>query len=134
MRVLIDSNVLISAARSDAGKPYAAFLKATLPPNQAFVCEQNLDEMRRIFNRKFPDRIPAMERFLALAIPAIEIISVPERSIDDEQKIPDIDDRPLLRAAVAAEVDVILTGDGDFLNSGLEYPLPMRPAEFLEME
>ena len=133
MRVLIDSNVLISAARSDAGKPYAAFLKAVLPPNQGVVCEQNLDEVRRIFNRKFPDKIPLMERFLALAIPAMEIISMPEAAISDEQQIPDADDRPLLRAAVAANVDVILTGDGDFLNSGIEYPKPLRPAEFLDM-
>lgn len=134
MRVLIDSNVLISAARSDAGKPYAAFLKAALPPNQAVICDQNLDEVRRIFNRKFPDKIPAMERFLALALPVIEIISVPENSIEEEFKISDADDRPLLRAAVAADVDVILTGDSDFLKAGIAHPKPLRPAEFLELE
>jgi predicted nucleic acid-binding protein len=48
MRVLIDTNVLISASRNASGTPFAAFLKAALPPNQAIVCDQNLDEMRRI--------------------------------------------------------------------------------------
>ena len=64
MRVLIDTNILISAALSANGTPFKAFVKAVTYPNHGMVCEQNIDEMRRIFNRKFPKKIAAFEQFL----------------------------------------------------------------------
>ncbi len=36
-----------------------------------------------------------------------------------------------LRAAIEARADVLLTGDKDFLESGVKDPLIMTPAEFL---
>ena len=66
MRVLIDTNILISAALSSQGTPYRAFVKAVSYPNHGLVCEQNIDEMRRIFNRKFPQKIQALEGFCRL--------------------------------------------------------------------
>ena len=65
MRVLIDTNILISAALSNKGTPFAAFKKAVTYPNHGLICEQNIDEMRRIFNRKFPKKIEALEKFLS---------------------------------------------------------------------
>lgn len=50
---------------------------------------------------------------------------------DLEVLIRNIDDRPILRAAMKAKVDIILTGDKDFLESGLDNPLIMTPADFL---
>ncbi|MDR2650192.1 MAG: hypothetical protein LBB94_10815 [Clostridiales bacterium] len=47
-------------------------------------------------------------------------------------KIRDISDRPILRAAIAANVDVIITGDKDFLESGVNDPLIMTAAEFVQ--
>ena len=66
MRVLIDTNILISAALSSQGTPYRAFVKAVSHPNHGLVCVQNIDEMRRIFNRKFPQKIQALEGFCRL--------------------------------------------------------------------
>ena len=43
-----------------------------------------------------------------------------------------VNDRPILRAAIEANADVLLTGDKDFLESGLKNPIIMTPAEFLE--
>ena len=51
MRVLIDTNVLISAALSANGTPYQAYVKAASYPNHGLICEQNVDEMKRIFNK-----------------------------------------------------------------------------------
>ena len=51
MRVLIDTNVLISAALSAGGVPFLAYIKAVSYPNRGLICEQNVDEMRRIFNK-----------------------------------------------------------------------------------
>jgi len=69
MRVLIDTNILISASLSCEGTPYHAYVKAVTHPNHGMVCDQNIDELRRVYNRKFPHKIQALERFLALALP-----------------------------------------------------------------
>ena len=131
MKVLIDTNILISAALSATGIPYKAYQKAVTHPNHGVVCDQNIDELRRVFNRKFPGKIQALERFLALALTVLEIVPTPPIEIADESKIRDHADRPILRAAVKASVDVLLTGDKDFLESGLKQPAIMRAADFL---
>ena len=68
MRVLLDTNVLISAAYSKGGIPNEAYRKAVESPYQAFVCEQTIEEFRRVFNRKFPDKIYAFESFITSAL------------------------------------------------------------------
>lgn len=60
MRVLIDTNILISSVLGQ-GNPFRAYIKAVSYPNQGVICDQNVDEMRRIFNRKFPKRVDDME-------------------------------------------------------------------------
>jgi len=132
MRVLIDTNVLISAALSTNGVPFRAYAKAVTYPNRGLICEQNVDEMKRIFNKKFPNRLAALNKFLSVALLTLELVPIPTDENILETQIRDVNDRPLLRAAIHAEADVLLTGDKDFLESGLENPKIMTPAEFLE--
>ena len=87
MRVLIDTNILISAALSSTGTPFKAFVKAVTYPNHGLVCEQNIDEMRRIFNRKFPKKISALERFLSLSLMTLEIVPTPLEELSSEERI-----------------------------------------------
>ena len=70
----------------------------------------------------------------AMALSVIEIVQVPEKLTDEEASIRDVNDRGILRAAVASKVDVILTGDKDFLESGINSPKIMTAADFLAME
>ena len=51
-----------------------------------------------------------------------------------ENKIRDVKDRPSLRAAIHANADILLTGDKDFLESGLQCPKVMTAAEFVAMD
>lgn len=46
-------------------------------------------------------------------------------------KFCDVKDRPILRAAIHANADVLLTGDKDFLESGLHTPKIMTASDFL---
>ena len=133
MRVLIDTNVLISAALYPNSTPYHAYVKAATYPNRGLICEQNVDEMKRIFNKKFPDRIAALDRFLSVALLTLELVPMPVDETLSEAKIRDVKDRPILRAAINADADILLTGDKDFLESGLEKPRAMTPAEFLSI-
>ena len=134
MRVLIDTNILISAALSSQGTPFQAFVKAVTYPNHGLICEQNIDEMRRIFNRKFPKKIAALEKFLSLALMTLEMVPTPMEKYDSEVQIRDVNDRPILRAAIYAKADVLLTGDKDFLESGIENPKIMTSTEFVQSD
>lgn len=131
MRVLIDTNVLISAALSASGVSYQAYVKAVTYPNHGLICEQNVDEMKRIFNKKFPNRLTALDRFLSVALLTMELVPIPTDEDVAELQIRDVKDRPILRAAMKAGADVLLTDDKDFLESGLEKPVIMTPAEFV---
>ena len=133
MRVLIDTNILISAALSSKGTPYQAFIKAVTYPNHGMVCEQNIDELRRIFNRKFPQKIHALETFLSLALMTLELVPTPVEEHISESKIRDVNDRPLLRASIHAKADILLTGDKDFLESGLATPQILTAADFVNL-
>ena len=133
MKVLIDTNILISAALNPSGTPYRAFLKAVTYPNKGVICDQNIEELRRIFNRKFPSKIYLLDHFLSMALLAMELVVTPVDERSEESQIRDVADRPILRAALAANVDVLLTGDKDFLESGLNNPKILTAAEFVEL-
>lgn len=133
MRILIDTNILISAALNSHGTPYKAYLKAVTYPNKGIICDQNIEELWRIFNRKFPTKISMLEKFLAYSLSVIEVATTPEMEEDAEKLIRDVKDRPILRAALNAKADVLLTGDKDFLESGVTDPKIVTAAEFLEM-
>ncbi|NSW90127.1 MAG: putative toxin-antitoxin system toxin component, PIN family [Firmicutes bacterium] len=134
MRVLIDTNILISASLSCEGTPYQAYVKAVTHPNHGIVCDQNIDELRRVYNRKFPHKIQALERFLALALTVLEVVPTPAVDISDEALVRDVSDRPILRAAITAKADILVTGDKDFLESGITSLKIVTAAEFLQME
>lgn len=133
MRILIDTNILISAALNPQGTPYKAFLKAVTYPNRGILCEQNIEELWRIFNRKFSSKIPMLEKFLAYSLAVIEVVQTLETENIEEELIRDVKDRPILRAAISAKADVLLTGDKDFLESDIQNPKIITAAEFLEL-
>ena len=88
--------------------------------------------MKRIFNKKFPHRLPSLDKFLSLALMTLELIPVPAEEHASELQIRDRNDRPILRAAIEAKVDILLTGDKDFSDISIEMPEIMTPADFAE--
>lgn len=86
-----------------------------MPPFEPVVCDYIIDELRRKFHEKFAEQTAALETFLATASPAIRIVAVPLKPLAHEKKIRDAKDRPILRAALAAHVNFLLTGDKDCL-------------------
>ena len=65
---------------------------------------------------------------------AVQIVPTPseDESTEFERDIRDEKDRTILRAAMAAGADIIITGDRDFLESGIKKPRMMTATEFLE--
>ncbi|WP_363174772.1 putative toxin-antitoxin system toxin component, PIN family [uncultured Pseudoramibacter sp.] len=134
VKVFIDTNILISAALFPNSIPFQAYCRAVSYPNSAIICDLNIDELKEVFNRKFPTKILILDQFLSAIMTSITIVKVPEASIDDESKIRDEKDKPIFRAAVMAGADVFLTGDKDFLESGIKDPRIMTPHDFLNVE
>ena len=130
MRILIDTNILISAALFPNSVPYRTFMKA-VTLHHAMICSQNAEEMQHVFMRKFPERIGTLNRFLDTAIQVLEVVTTPDSVVSSEILIRDKADRPILRAALAYNADIILTGDKDFLESGIIHPKCISPSDFL---
>ena len=74
-----------------------------------------------------------MESFLEIALNTISVVSTPVKEYELENKIRDVMDRPILRAAIYANADVILTGDKDFLEADISRPQILTAAEFLKL-
>ncbi len=133
MRVMIDTNIFISAALFPNGRAADAFYKALVPPFQPVVCDYVIDELHRKFQEKFPNRTVELEAFLYTALSVFDIVSTPEDVVEAEAKIRDPKDRPILRAALNAGADLFLTGDKDFLESSVTDPRIISVHDFLNM-
>jgi len=133
MKILLDTNLLVPAGLYPDGVCAKAYNKAVKLPYYCIVCNYSLQEMFKTFDKKFPNKIKEMQAFLLSICLNTELIRTPleKESISDEKLIRDVKDRPILRAAVVANVDIIVTGDNDFLESGLTKPKIMSPAEFV---
>ena len=133
MRIMLDTNIIISAALFPNGRAAQAFFKALQPPYQPLVCDYVVDELHQKFREKFPNRLTELEAFLFNALSFIKLVPTPEEAVSSEQKIRDPKDRPILRAALDAHTDLFLTGDRDFLESSVTDPRIISVPEFLAM-
>lgn len=133
MKIFIDTNILISAALFPGSIPEKAYQKAVSYPNEAVISDMNLEELRRIFNKKFPDKVPLLSMFISILAVSVQIIRVPDTEYPEEAQIRDEKDRPIFRAALNCKADYFLTGDKDFLEAGLNNPKILSPSDFMKL-
>lgn len=129
MRVMVDTNILISALLFPDSRPSQA-LWLLAERHHVVICSYIIDELRRIFQRKFPDRTTVLETFLSNF--AFEIVHTPLNF--DEVAYPLVRDKadlPILVSALQGDVDVMITGDKDLLEVEVERPEIIRVTEFL---
>lgn len=92
-----------------------------------YLSDRNIAELRDILSRKRPDKLVALNAFLSelsfTLIPAVYTQSITMR---------DVKDQPILNAAIVEDVDIILTGDKDFLSLNLDRPECLSVADFFE--
>ena len=128
MRILVDTNVLFSAVIFPKSKPARALLHVA-DNHEMVLCDRNITEIRDILKRKAPKYLPDAE--VLLAEMSYELIPAVDHA---EKLIRDAKDQPILNAAIVADVDIILTGDKDFLGLNMEHPKSMTVAQFLKSE
>lgn len=124
-RVLVDTNVVISALLFPNSTP-AQTLVLVLTEHQLVLTDVIVDELREVIGRKRPDLLPQLETFLA------GIDYELAHHADSPIPISDPNDQPILDAALASAVDVIVTGDKAFLSLTLEQPRIMTARAFLD--
>ena len=134
MIIMIDTNIIISAILFPNGRAAKAFMKALMPPYQPIICDYILGEVYRKFQEKFPNRRTELDAFLDHTVSIIRVVPVPEKASIAENSIRDPKDRPILRTALNEHADLFLTGDKDFLESGIDDPRILGVNAFLEME
>ena len=133
MRVMIDTNIIISVILRPKGRAAQSFFKAICPPYQPLVCDYVVEELRKKIQEKFPDCVKELNDFLADILPLIQVVMTPKTRLQGEDTIRDPKDWPILRAALNAHADLLLTGDKDFLEASLSTPRVVSVAEFLDM-
>jgi len=128
MRILVDTNILFSALVFPRSKPAQALLYIA-NNHEIVLCDRNIVELRDILKRKAPKFLPDAEVLLAeMSYELIPTVAHAEKLIRDAKA------QPILNAAIMSDVDIILTGDKDFLSLEMEHPKCMTAAQFFESE
>lgn len=132
LRVVLDSNVLISGLAYPAGNPgriLAAWRQGGL---KLVLSRYILDEMVRVLPRL--QRIVMSETeirdladsFMFLA----DMVEPDAEAAANEKELRDPNDRQILGTLLAGRADYLITGDKDLLVLGGRYPI-VTPAQFL---
>jgi uncharacterized protein len=129
-RVVLDTNVLISALLSPLGKPFAC-LSWVLDNATLIASRELLDEVdTRLARPKFNKYLDALRRRAFVADLALAAVLVEVRGIVKICRDPD--DDKLLETALLGRADCLVTGDQDLLVLGTYLRIPiLTPASFL---
>ena len=130
MKVMLDTNVLISALVF-GGKTRALLEKLVLSDNEILVSEYVRDEFIAKLRQKWPEKSEKLvELFGKMNFNFCRSTDEILGNVRDEKDIPVLSD------ALLGGADILLTGDKDFLESGITRPLIFSPAlmcEFLKI-
>ena len=129
MRIMLDTNVLVSALLFPGQKMNALMGKVTTD-HQLVLSSYIVDELFGVPQRKFPDKVETVDTLLS-QLP-YELIYTPKQLKPDLFEIRDVKDYPILYSAITDDVDVFITGDDDFRDIDVEKPEIVTPAEFLD--
>ena len=116
MRVIFDTNILISALINPAGRCGNLYGAWRSSPAELFTCEEQLTELRRV------SRYPAVRRYVLpaqagtlineLRTKALFVVRLPKVDFP-----PDPNDAYLLSLSIAGHVEYLVTGDRSHLLS-----------------
>lgn len=129
MRVMIDTNVLISALLFPSQQMNKLIYIITTE-HQLALSSYVVDELLNVTRRKFESKIEAVD--LLLSQLPYELVYTPKQPKPGLFEIRDEKDYPVLYSAIIEGVDVFITGDKDFDGVDLEKPEIVSPAGFLE--
>ncbi len=132
-RVVLDTNVLISAALRQKGTPRAVVNAVRAENGVLLFSDETFEELRsRLHRPKFDGYVDREGRavYLALLEPVSEWVSISGVKLGCR----DPDDDKLLETALMGEADCLVTGDQDLLEMSLFHNIPiLTPEAFLDL-
>ncbi|MBQ9002254.1 MAG: putative toxin-antitoxin system toxin component, PIN family [Eggerthellaceae bacterium] len=128
MRVMLDSNILISALIFDSQHINEAVEVASQEGNRLLLPTYVIGEVRRVVEAKWPNRVADVDLFLQLF--DYDEVETPEESDAGDFDIRDAKDRPVVLSAIAGNADILVTGDKDFADVEVEGLRIMHPVHF----
>lgn len=130
-RVVLDANVLISAALRPTGPPRGVLDAVRTANGVLLFSEESFEELRsRLLRRKFDAYVGQEGRMVFLA----QLMAVSERVSIAGAKLGcrDPDDDKILETALMGEADCLITGDRDLLEMSPFCGIPIvAPRDFL---
>jgi len=132
MEIMLDTNILFSAIFFLSAGMTSLFEKLT-KEHKIVLCSYSFEELYRITRRKVPEKLGSIELFLQ-KLP-YRFIHTPKVNFlnEDEYKLRDKANYPILLSALLADVDILITGDSDFDDVILDKPEILKPAEFMRV-
>jgi len=132
VKVVLDTNVLLSALMSPEGSPgriVAAWVEAQF---EVVFSPEQLEEIGRVLAYPKIRRIlkwddQQIEQFIRQLYVRADVIAINSTAVEVPQ---DRSDASILATLVAAEADLLVTGDGDLLELRDRYPIE-TPSEFV---
>ncbi len=128
MRVMLDTNVLLSVLLFP-GERMDRMMRCIFERHRLVLSSFVLNELAYVVERKFPSKAKAVDALLAGM--SYELVYTPQEMDESLFEIRDPKDYPVLYTAIAEGVDVLITGDKDFADVGIDHPEIMTPAEFI---
>jgi putative PIN family toxin of toxin-antitoxin system len=128
MRVMVDTNVLVSAILLDSKNLWNMF-GIIFTKYKLIISSYVKDELIDVAERKFPDRLPVINKLLERM--PYELVYTPQKMEEKLFEIRDPDDYPILYTAIKESVDVLISNDNDLLAVDIECPEILTSAEFL---
>ena len=129
MRVMLDTNVLVSAIIFPNDRMNSLIFKAALD-HQLVLSSYIIDELLSVVKKKFPEKTKDVDLFLT-RLP-YEMTYTPREQSHAFFNIRDKDDYQVLYSAIIEDVDLFVTGDNDFEDVNIEKPEIVTPSEFLD--
>lgn len=130
MRVMHDTNIFISMIFFPS-KQTRELARRLTDSHQIVVCDYVVEELRLVTSRKFPVKRKFLDRFF-LELP-FELVYTPKAlDLNGLPEMRDTKDSPILAMAIMEGIDILVTGDKDFLVLDVEMPEIVMMAEFLE--
>jgi putative PIN family toxin of toxin-antitoxin system len=125
---MLDTNVIISFILFN-NERMNLFFNYLLKNDTWVISNIIIDELKEVFNKKFPNKIDVLNTFLK-DIEAEEIIV---KNVENKKlfKIRDEKDYGVLYAAIVSKVDLFITGDEDFKEVDIETPKIMTIKDYI---
>ena len=131
MRILIDTNIALSAILAPDGYTADVLKVAIRDEHTICLCTFSIDELRIVVKRKFPGKMPALELFLSEF--SYELLLTPAVMPQNLPPIRDVNDLPILASAIMGDVDLLLTNDKDFDAVDVVRPAILSPTKYMEL-